>query len=216
MKNIIHKMPIACLDYESCFAPELWLIIAEEFGLKELRITTKEEPDFDKLMRMRIDILEKHGKTLDDCRAVAEKQEPLEGAPEFLSWLQDKMPAIFVSDMVYELAAPIFKKIDYPTMLSTHIYRNQNGRMVYDRRIDDRKARTVRALKSLNYHTIALGDSFNDIGLLEAADTALLYRPSKAMIERFPDLEAFQDLASVRRAFEESIEVLKTHDMVTA
>ena len=216
MKKITHPMPIACLDYESCFAPELWPSVAEAFDIEELYITTKEEPDFDALMNKRLAILEGHGKTLEDVRAVAATHEPLEGAPEFLDWLRSKMPAVLISDMVYQLAEPMIEKLGYPTMLSTYIYHDENGKMVYNSRIEDRKASSVRALKSLNYYTIGMGDSLNDIGLLEEADTAMLYRPNEAMRQRFPDMDVFNDLASVRQALEEHVEVIQERDVVAA
>ena len=183
-------MYIVCSDLEGIFTPEIWINVAEITGIEELKLTTRDISDYDVLMKRRLAILEAHKLTLDDIQAVIAKMEPVEGALEFLTWLRTIVPLIIVSDTYVEFAGPLMDKLGQPTLFCNTLSVNGNGTINdYILRQQDGKKKVALALKTLNYEVIAIGDSYNDITMLKAADHAILYRPPdnvKAQYDKFP------------------------------
>jgi phosphoserine/homoserine phosphotransferase len=171
-------MDILCADLEGIFTPEIWINFAEITGIEELRLTTRDISDYDVLMKRRLTILEENHLKLDDIQAVIAKMEPLEGALEFLDWIRAIMQVIIVSDTYVEFAGPLMEKLGRPTLFCNTLTIASNGSIGgYNLRQPDGKKKVALALKSLNYRVIAVGDSYNDITMLKAADHAILYCP---------------------------------------
>ncbi len=191
-------MYIVCSDLEGIFTPEIWINVAEITGIEELRLTTRDISDYDVLMKKRLAILDEHNLKLDDIQAVIEKMAPVEGALEFLNWLRAIVPLIIVSDTYVEFAAPLMEKLGRPTLFCNTLSVNGNGAISgYNLRQQDGKKKVALALKSLNYEVIAVGDSYNDITMLKAADHAILYRPPenvKAEYSQFPTAYNYAEL----------------------
>lgn len=189
---------IACLDLEGVLTPEVWINVAERTGVEALRRTTRDEPDYDRLMRYRLDILEREGITLPTIQEVIDGMGPLPGAVEFLAWLKSKAQVIILSDTFYQLAAPLMRQLDFPCLFCNHLDVNDDGRITgYRLRIDDGKRRAVEALRGLNFHTVAAGDSYNDTAMLKAAHAGILFRaPQKVVDElpQFPVATTYQEL----------------------
>jgi phosphoserine/homoserine phosphotransferase len=178
---------IACLDLEGVLVPEIWINVAEATGIEALRRTTRDEPDYDKLMKFRLEILEKRGLTLADIQAVIGKMGPLEGAHEFLLWLRSRHPLIILSDTFYEFAAPLLAQLDHPCLFCNSLVVDESGRIRgYRLRIPDGKRKAVLALKLLNFPVIAAGDSYNDTTMLSEADAGILFRPPDNVVRDFP------------------------------
>ena len=156
---------IACLDLEGVLVPEIWINVAERTGIAALRRTTRDEPDYDKLMRGRLAILDQHRLTLGDIRAVIGAMAPLDGALDFLDWLRSRTQVIILSDTFGEFAAPLMQKLGYPTLFCNSLEVDAAGRVTgYRLRIADGKRRAVEALRALNFRVVAAGDSYNEIG----------------------------------------------------
>jgi phosphoserine/homoserine phosphotransferase len=180
-------MYIVCSDMEGVFTPEIWINVAERTGIEELRLTTRDIADYDVLMRRRLSILDAHGITLGDIAAVIDTMAPLEGALDFLDWLRDRVPLIVVSDTYTQFAAPLIRKLGRPTLFCHTLSVDSTGRITgYNLRQADAKRHAVEALKTLNYKVIAMGDSYNDINMLKAADHGILFRPPQNVIDEFP------------------------------
>ena len=183
-------MFIVCSDLEGIFTPEIWINFAEITGIEELRLTTRDISDYNVLMKRRLAILEENNLKLDDIQAVIRKMEPVEGALEFLNWLRSRVEVIIVSDTFVEFAGPLMEKLDRPTLFCNTLSVNGDGAITdYVLRQQDGKKKVALALKSLNYQVIAVGDSYNDITMLQASDHAILYRPPdnvKAEYQDFP------------------------------
>jgi len=172
------KMDIVCSDLEGIFTPEIWINFAEITGIEELRLTTRDISDYDVLMKRRLAILDENNLKLDDIQAVIAKMEPLEGALEFLDWLRSMMQVIIVSDTYVEFAGPLMEKLGQPTLFCNTLTVAADGSIGgYNLRQPDGKKKVALALKTLNYRVIAVGDSYNDITMLKAADHAILYCP---------------------------------------
>jgi phosphoserine/homoserine phosphotransferase len=197
MKNWI-DMDIVCSDLEGIFTPEIWINFAEITGIEELRLTTRDISDYDVLMKRRLAILAENNLKLDDIQAVIAKMEPLEGALEFLDWLRSMMQVIIVSDTYVEFAGPLMEKLGRPTLFCNTLTVAADGSIGgYNLRQPDGKKKVALALKTLNYRVIAIGDSYNDITMLKAADHAILYRPPdnvKQEYTEFPTAFNYGDL----------------------
>jgi phosphoserine/homoserine phosphotransferase len=178
---------IVCLDLEGVLVPEIWIEFSQRTGIAELARTTRDEPDYDKLMRGRLDILAAHRLGLPDIEAVIAGMEPLAGAAGFLEWLRARHPVVILSDTFYEFAAPLMRRLGYPTLLCHRLEVAPGGQLSgYRIRLQDHKRRTVTALRDLNFRTIAAGDSYNDTGMLAAADAGILFRPPENVVRDFP------------------------------
>lgn len=191
-------MDIVCSDLEGIFTPEIWINFAEITGIEELRLTTRDISDYDVLMKRRLAILAENNLKLDDIQAVIAKMEPLEGALEFLDWLRSMMQVIIVSDTYVEFAGPLMEKLGRPTLFCNTLTVAADGSIGgYNLRQPDGKKKVALALKTLNYRVIAIGDSYNDITMLKAADHAILYRPPdnvKQEYTKFPTAFNYGDL----------------------
>ncbi len=191
-------MYIVCSDLEGIFTPEIWINVAEITGIEELRLTTRDISDYDVLMKKRLAILAEHNLKLKDIQAVIAKMEPVEGALEFLAWLRALVPLIVVSDTYVEFAGPLMEKLGQPTLFCNTLSVNGSGAISgYNLRQPDGKKKVAQALKSLNYEVIAVGDSYNDITMLKAADHAILYRPPenvKKEYDKFPAVYNYSEL----------------------
>ncbi len=194
-------MYIVCSDLEGVFVPEIWINVAEKTGIEELRITTRDEPDYDVLMRKRLAVLEREGLKLADITAVIEAMEPLEGAAEFLDWLRSRLQLIVVSDTYVEFAGPLMKKLGWPTLFCHDLTVAEDGAVVgYNLRQKDSKKKAVEALKGLNFQTVAMGDSYNDITMLEAADAGILFCPPGKVAREFPRFPVAQTYNELKQA----------------
>jgi phosphoserine / homoserine phosphotransferase len=187
-------MYIVCSDLEGVFIPEIWINVAEKTGIPELRLTTRDISDYDVLMRKRLQILRENQLTLSDIQAVIDTMNPLEGALEFLNWLRSVTQVIVVSDTFKEFAGPLMKKLGWPTLFCHSLTVDASGMITsYDLRQPQAKEKTTLAMKSLNYRIIAMGDSYNDIAMLKAADKGLLFRPPENVIREFPGFPVTHD-----------------------
>src|SRR5207244_11753125 len=172
------KPVIACLDMEGVLTPEIWVNVAEKTKIPELRLTTRDEPNYDALMKRRLKILEERKLTLKDIQRVIATMTPLDGAKDFLAWLRARCQVIILSDTFEQFAAPLMKRLDYPTLFCNTLEVAVDGRIVnYHLRLSDQKLASVRALKALNFHVVAAGDSYNDTSILKAAHAVILLLP---------------------------------------
>ncbi|MGD8524404.1 MAG: bifunctional phosphoserine phosphatase/homoserine phosphotransferase ThrH [Desulfobacterales bacterium] len=191
-------MFVFCADMEGIFTPEIWINVAEITGIEELRLTTRDISDYDVLMKKRLAILDKQKLTLKDIQAVIATMEPLEGAVEFLNWLRARGQIIIVSDTYVEFAGPLIEKLGWPTLFCNTLAIDSNGMIAdYNLRQNDGKQKVVLALQSLNYKVVAIGDSYNDITMLKAAESAILFCPPdnvKQEYKEFPTAFTYDDL----------------------
>lgn len=195
-------MEVACLDLEGVLVPEIWINVAERTGIEGLRATTRDVPDYDVLMRRRLAYLEEHDLRLSDIQAVIETLEPLPGAPEFLNWLRENFQVIILSDTFYEFAAPLMRKLGFPTLFCNYLTIDESDRIVgYRLRQPDQKRMSVMALRMLHFRCIASGDSYNDTSMLQEADRGIFFRPPERISEEFPDFPVTQEYAELSRAF---------------
>ncbi len=178
---------LTVFDLEGVFTPEIWIAVAEATGIPALRRTTRDEPDYDKLMKARIAILEQHGLTLRSIQDVITTLEPLPGARDFLDWMRGQTPVILLSDTFAEFAAPLMARLGHPTLFCNSLGVDSRGMIVdYHLRIRDGKRAAVLALKQINFRVIAAGDSYNDTTMLAAADQGILFRPPSNVVAEFP------------------------------
>ena len=191
------KQSIVALDLEGVLTPEIWIAVAEKTGIKELRRTTRDEPDYDKLMRSRLGILDQHGLKLSDIQQVIGALRPLAGGKEFLDELRAFVQVLILSDTFEQFAAPLLRQLGWPTLLC-HRLVVQNDRIVnYQLRVPEQKQRAVAAFKLLNYYVIAAGDSFNDTAMLAEAHVGFLFRAPENVKQQFPRfnaVETYEDL----------------------
>lgn len=179
---------IACLDLEGVLLPEIWIKFAEKTGIDDLKITTRDIPDYSKLMQSRLRILKSHNLKIDDIQQVINTLTPLEGARNFLLWLKSEFQVIILSDTFYEFSNPLMKQLDYPTLFCHQLIINKVGDVIDFRlRQEDQKTKAVKALQGLNFKVISAGDSYNDIGMLQQADSGILFCPPEKVIEEFPE-----------------------------
>ncbi len=200
-------MYIVCADMEGIFTPEIWITVAEMTGIKDLRLTTRDISDYDVLMKKRLAILKQHGLKLQDIQAVIAKMEPLDGAMDFLDWLRSKLQVIIVSDTYVEFAGPLLKKLGQPTLFCNTLSVDTDGTISgYNLRQKDGKQKVTIALQSLNYQVIAIGDSYNDITMLKAAERAILYRPPDNVKEEYSEFPVARTYGELRQAINTIIE----------
>ena len=195
-------MTVACLDLEGVLVPEIWIAFAEKTNLPELKITTRDEPDYGKLMRYRMNILDKNRLGLREIKEVIEQIEPLEGAREFLDALRDIGQAIIVSDTFTQFAGPLMKKLGMPTIFCNTLISDENGRIVdYKMRCEHSKLTTVRCLQAMGFETVATGDSHNDLEMIKASKAGFLFRSTPAIIAANPELKHFEKYSDLLEAF---------------
>lgn len=197
-------MYIVCSDLEGVFVPEIWVNVAEKTGIEALKLTTRDEPDYDVLMQRRIAILKENGLKLTDITQVIATMSPLVGAQEFLDWLRACTQVIILSDTFVEFAGPLMQKLGWPTLFCNSLAVDPDGAIAgYNLRQQDGKRQAIRCLKNLQYNIIAMGDSYNDITMIQEADTGILFRPPLQIVEEFPDLPAaygFDELKELIRS----------------
>lgn len=190
---------LTVFDLEGVFTPEIWIAVAEATGIPTLRRTTRDEPDYDKLMKARIAILEQHELTLRHIQDVIATLEPLPGACDFLDWMRSQTPVILLSDTFAEFAAPLMAKLGYPTLFCNSLEVDGQGMIVgYQLRIRDGKRAAVLALKQINFRVIAAGDSYNDTTMLAAADQGILFRPPQNVVAEFPQFPVARDYGELK------------------
>ncbi len=186
-------MYITCLDLEGVLVPEIWIAFAEASGIPELKRTTRDEPDYDKLMNWRLDILRQHGLGLKEIQETIEKIYPMPGAKEFLDELRSLCQVIIISDTFTQFAAPLMKKLGMPTIFCNSLEVADNGEITgFKMRCEQSKLTTVKALQSIGYDTIASGDSFNDLGMIKASKAGFLFRSTDAIKAEYPQFPAFE------------------------
>jgi phosphoserine/homoserine phosphotransferase len=196
-------MHLVCLDLEGVLVPEIWKAVARLTGIEALNRTTRDEPDYDKLMRFRLDLLGEHGITLPRIHEAITTLAPLEGAVAFIHWLRAQTRVIILSDTFVEFAEPLMRQLDYPTLLCHSLEVGADGRITgYRLRQPDQKRKAVEAFRGLNLNVIAAGDSFNDLTMLEAADQAILFRPAEGLPEQYPGFPVTQTHDELRAAIE--------------
>ena len=197
-------MNMVCLDLEGVLVPEIWIAFSEESGIPELRRTTRDEPDYDKLMRWRLGILKEHGLKLSDVQNVIAKIDSLPGAKEFLDSLREVTQVVILSDTFEEFAKPLMKKLGWPTILCNNLVISEDGFISdFKMRCKDTKLTTVRAFQSIGYDTIASGDSYNDLDMILAGKAGFLFRSTEKIKNDYPQLPAFEtydELLSAIRA----------------
>lgn len=194
---------IACLDLEGVLIPEIWINFAERTGIDALRRTTRDEPDYDVLMRGRLEILDQHGLKITDIQDVIGGMGPLEGAREFLDWLREHHQVVILSDTFYEFAAPLMKQLGSPCLFCHSLVIEDDGHIAdYRLRIADGKRKAVQAFRNLNFSTIAAGDSYNDTTMLGEADAGILFRPPDNVVADFPQFPATRTYEELRQEFE--------------
>ena len=198
-------MNIVCLDLEGVLVPEIWIAFAETSGIPDLRRTTRDEPDYDKLMKFRLAILKQHGLGLKEIQAVIEKIDPLPGAKEFLDSLRAETQVVIISDTFTQFAAPLMRKLGMPSIFCNELEVAPDGEITgFRMRCEKSKLTTVQALQSCGFETIAAGDSFNDLAMIRASKAGFLFRSTDKIKADNPDLEAFEDydsfLAAIKKA----------------
>lgn len=199
-------MYITCLDLEGVLIPEIWIAFADATGIPELRKTTRDEPDYDKLMKYRIAILKEHGLGLKEIQDTIAKIDPLPGAKEFLDELRSCTQAIILSDTFEQFAAPLMKKLGLPTIFCNTLEVAPNGEITgYKMRCDKSKYTTVKALQSCGFETIASGDSFNDLGMIEASKAGFLFRTTDKIKADYPQYQAFTEYSELLNAIKKVI-----------
>ena len=194
-------MNVVCLDMEGVLVPEIWIAFAKESGISVLTRTTREEPDYDKLMAWRIDILNQHGMTLKDIQATIEKIEPMEGAKEFLDELRSLTQVIILSDTFTQFAMPLMKKLGMPTIFCNELVVNEKDQITGHRmRVENSKLTTVKHLQAMGFETIAAGDSFNDLGMIGASKAGFLFRSTEQIKADYPQYPAYESYDELLRA----------------
>jgi phosphoserine/homoserine phosphotransferase len=184
---------------EGVLTPEIWIAVAEKTGIKELRRTTRDEPDYDKLMRGRLEILDRHGLKLSDIQEVIGSLTPLPGAKEFLDDLRSWVQVIILSDTFEQFASPLVRQLGWPTLLCHRLVVEEDRITDYKLRVPEQKQKAVAALKLLNYHVIAAGDSFNDTAMLAEAHLGILFRSPNNVQQQFPHFQAVDEYADLKR-----------------
>ena len=195
-------MYILCSDLEGVFVPEVWINVADKTGIAELRRTTRDEPDYNVLMRSRMKILDQHGLKLHDIQNVISQIRPLPGAIEFIDWVREHTQLIVVSDTFIQFAEPLMKQLGRPTLFCHTLVMDETNRIIdYTLRQPDPKRKTVEALQGLKYQVIAMGDSYNDISMLKQADVGILFRPPQNVITDYPEFQVVTEYEELKKIF---------------
>ncbi len=199
-------MFITCLDMEGVLVPEIWIAFAKESGIPELKRTTRDEPDYDKLMKWRLGILKEHGLGLKEIQATIAKIDPMPGAKEFLDELRSMCQVIILSDTFDEFAKPLMEKLGWPTIFCNSLEVAPDGEITgYKMRCEKSKLTTVKALQSIGYETIASGDSFNDLGMIQASKAGFLFKSTEQIKKDYPELPAFEEYSELLDAIKKVI-----------
>ena len=199
-------MNVVCLDMEGVLVPEIWIAFAEASGIPELKRTTRDEPDYDKLRRWRLGILKEHGLGLKEIQATIATIDPLPGAKEFLDKLRSETQVIILSDTFEQFAKPLMEKLNWPTIFCNTLEVGKNGEITgYKMRCEKSKLTTVKALQSCGFDTIAAGDSFNDLGMIQASKAGFLFKSTEAIKADHPELQAFEEFDDLLRAIEQAL-----------
>lgn len=196
-----NKMNMVCLDMEGVLVPEIWIAFAEESGIPELRRTTRDEPDYDKLMRWRIGVLKEHGLGLKEIQETISRIDPLPGAKEFMDELRSKTQVVILSDTFEQFATPLMEKLGWPTILCNTLEVDESGFITgHKMRCEKSKLTTVRAFQAMGYDTIASGDSFNDLGMIQASKAGFLFRSTEQIKKDYPQYPAFEEYDDLLKA----------------
>ena len=201
-------MYVTCLDVEGVLVPEIWVAFAEESGIPELKKTTRDEPDYDKLMKWRLGVLKEHGLGLKEIQETIEKIQPLPGAKEFLDELRSFSQVILISDTFAEFASPLMEKLGRPTLFCNSLEVSGNGEITgYKMRVEQTKLTTVKALQSIGFETIASGDSYNDLGMIQASKAGFLFQSTDKIKAEYPHIPAYETydelLGAIKKAMAE-------------
>lgn len=200
-------MELVCLDLEGVLIPEIWIAFAEKTGIEELKATTRDIPDYDVLMKQRLEILAKHGYGINEIQEVIATLDPLPGAKEFVEWLNTRFQVIILSDTFYEFGMPLMAKLGHPTLFCHKLEVNEKGDIVnYHLRQKDPKRQSVRAFQLLNYRVIAAGDSYNDTTMLKQAEAGILFKSPQNVIDEFPQFPAVHTYEELK------LEILKVSE----
>ncbi len=200
-------MKIVCLDMEGVLVPEIWIAFSEASGIPELKRTTRDEPDYRKLMKFRIDILKEHGLGLKEIQETIAGIDPLKGAREFLDELRDISQVIIISDTFTQFAHPLMVKLGYPTLFCNSLVVDEKGMITdYKQRIEGAKLATVKALQSIGFETIAVGDSFNDLQMIKAGKDGFLFRSTPQIIKDNPEVPAFEEFGDLLDAIKKALD----------
>ena len=199
-------MKLVCLDLEGVLVPEIWIAFAEETRLEELKKTTRDEPDYDKLMQYRLDILAENNLGLEQIQNTIEKIDPLQGAIEFLNELRELTQVIIISDTFSEFAKPLMKKLGYPTLFCNDLEVADDGKITgIKMRLEDSKLNTVKAFQLAGCETIASGDSFNDLGMIKQSQHGFLFRSTESIKKDYPEVPAFEEYDELLAAIKKSL-----------
>ncbi len=199
-------MNIVCLDLEGVLIPEIWIAFAQKTGIEALKRTTRDEPDYNVLMRYRLDILDKEGFKLADIEDVICSLDPLPGAPEFVDWVRSQTRLVILSDTFRQFVGPLMAKLGHPTLFCHDLVVDNTGRIAdYTLRLADHKRKAVEAFKALNFTTFAAGDSYNDLSMIDVADDRALYCPPERLITERPDLPVARDHRELRKIIEDTL-----------
>ena len=199
-------MNIVCLDLEGVLVPEIWVAFAEETGIQELKKTTRDEPDYDKLMKWRLGILKEHGLGLKEIQETIAKIDPMPGAKEFLDELRSMTQVIIISDTFTQFAAPFMKKLGYPTIFCNSLEVAENGEITgFKMRVENSKLTTVKALQSIGFQTIASGDSHNDLGMIKASKAGFLFKSTEQIKKDNPELPAYETYEELMEAIKKAL-----------
>lgn len=198
-------MLVVCLDLEGVLIPEIWVNVAERTGIEALRRTTREEPDYDRLMSYRLEILDQNDIKIEDIISTIDSMKPMEGALEFLQSLESRWPTLILSDTFSQFAEPMMTKLGNPTLLCHTLVIDDTGRIAdWEIRCEDHKRKTIQSLQEMNYQVIAAGDSYNDTNMLSIASAGILFRPPDNVVEEFPQFPVTRDyeelIASIESA----------------
>lgn len=203
---VMSDMNIVCLDMEGVLVPEIWIAFAEESGIPELKKTTRDEPDYDKLMKYRLNILKEHGLGLKEVQATIAKIDPMPGAKEFLDELRSLTQVIILSDTFTQFAGPLMKKLGMPTIFCNTLEVADDGEITgFKMRIKDSKLSTVKALQSIGFETIASGDSYNDLGMIKASKAGFLFKSTDKIKADYPELPAYETYDELLAAIKKSL-----------
>ena len=206
MEEMIRGMNVACLDLEGVLVPEIWIAFAEASGIPELKRTTRDEPDYDKLMNWRLGILEEHGLGLKEIQETIAKIDPLPGAKEFLDELRSVTQTIIISDTFEQFAKPLMVKLGMPTLFCNTLEVAPDGKITgFRMRCEKSKLTTVKALQSCGFDTIATGDSFNDLAMIQASKAGFLFRSTEQIRKDYPDLPAYEEYSDLLAAFKAAL-----------
>jgi phosphoserine / homoserine phosphotransferase len=201
----MQKPVLTCLDLEGVLVPEIWVNVALNTGIEELKITTREMPDYDALMKRRLTILDQHKLTIADIQSVIDKMGPLEGAPPFVNWLRERCQVIILSDTFYQFALPLMRQLGFPTLFCNQLEVDREGKIrAHHMRMQNQKKHCVAAFKSLNFFTMAAGDAYNDTAMLAEADAGFFFQPPDHLPKEFPQFPVTQTYEDLKEHFVEA------------